>query len=319
MKGIKNRGLLIAVITGILLVYACREFGESPKAELVLMWGKSGAAEGEFNQPIGIAVDNEGYVYVSDSGNDRIQKFSNDGKFVDSLNDTYKLNIPIHMDADSKNNLYVTEYGSDRVRKLSSSGQVIIIFGKTGKGIGEFDAPSGVAVDKSGNTYVADFYNHRVQRFSPEGGFLNQIGEPGQGGSGKLHYPTDVSVGKDGNIYVADAYNNRIQVFRPDGVYVIKWGGDSGKGDKGDKPGWFDVVTGIDTDTQGRVYVADFYNNRVQVFSPDGEFITSFGKQGSREGEFERPTDVAVDNHGNIFVADWGNNRIQKFSMSIKK
>ena len=114
------------------------------------------------------------------------------------------------------------------------------------------------------------------------------------------------------------AHNNRIQVFSSEGKFINKWGGESGQGDKGDKAGWFDVATGIGIDGVGRVYVADFYNHRIQIFDSNGEFITSIGKQGSHKGEFERPTDVAVDNQGNVFVVDWGNDRIQKFSMRWK-
>ena len=92
-----------------------------------------------------------------------------------------------------------------------------------------------------------------------------------------------------------------------------KWGGPSGLGDAGGSKGWFNVATGIGIDRQGRVYVADFENHRIQIFKRDGNFITSFGKQGTGPGEFERTTDVAIDNQGDVFVVDWGNNRIQKF------
>lgn len=313
MKGIKKIGLFTIVIAAILPINAAKGVGEAPEVSFLLEWGKSGSADGELDQPIGIAVDKKGYVYVSDSGNNRIQKFSPDGKFVSSRGDGDFPDTPMHISTDDGNNLYVTEYGSDRILKFSPEGKTPVAFGETGAGRGEFDAPSGVAVDKNGCIYVADFYNHRVQRFSPDGDFVNEIGAPGQAESGKLHYPTDVSVGADGNIYVADAYNNRIQAFSPGGEFVNKWGGSSGKGDKGSEPGWFDVATGIDIDGQGRVYVADFYNHRIQVFDSDGKFITSFGKRGPGEGEFDRPTDVAVDNRGNVFVVDWGNDRIQKF------
>jgi len=108
-------------------------------------------------------------------------------------------------------------------------------------------------------------------------------------------------------------------VFSSQGAFVRKWGGASGRGDKGDLNGWFNVATGIGIDTEGRVYVADFDNHRIQIFDRKGNFITSFGTRGSGSGEFERPTDVTVDKHGNIIVVDWGNNRIQKFSIEWEK
>ena len=61
---------------------------------------------------------------------------------------------------------------------------------------------------------------------------------------------------------------------------------------------------------EGSIYVADWGNNRVQIFSDDGSIEGSFGEQGSGEGQFDRPTGIAVDAHGDIYVADWGNNRV---------
>ncbi|MGA7010001.1 MAG: hypothetical protein WB612_09705, partial [Nitrososphaeraceae archaeon] len=71
----------------------------------------------------------------------------------------------------------------------------------------------------------------------------------------------------------------------------------------------------MDTDASGNVYVADRYNNRVQEFSPNGTYITSWGVVGSENGQFKIPLGVAIDGHsGNVYVADSGNNRIQEFS-----
>jgi sugar lactone lactonase YvrE len=68
---------------------------------------------------------------------------------------------------------------------------------------------------------------------------------------------------------------------------------------------------GIDLDAQGDVYIADWRNDRIQKFTPDGDFLMAFGSSGSGEGELNRPSDVAVDNDGIIYVADWMNNRLQ--------
>jgi sugar lactone lactonase YvrE len=70
---------------------------------------------------------------------------------------------------------------------------------------------------------------------------------------------------------------------------------------------------GIDLDAQGDVYIADWRNDRIQKFTPDGDFLMAFGSSGSGEGEFNRPSSVAVDHDGIIYVADWMNNRLQVF------
>ena len=72
-------------------------------------------------------------------------------------------------------------------------------------------------------------------------------------------------------------------------------------------------------DALGQVFVADFYNHRIQVFTDEGDFLVEFGSQGSAPEEFERPTDITVDAKGNIYVVDFGNNRIQKFAPLISQ
>lgn len=67
-------------------------------------------------------------------------------------------------------------------------------------------------------------------------------------------------------------------------------------------------------DPKGQVFVADFYNHRIQKFTAEGKFLAAFGERGSQPGQFDRPTDMAVDSDGNVYVVDFGNQRIQKFA-----
>ncbi|HIF94871.1 MAG: NHL repeat-containing protein [Myxococcales bacterium] len=77
--------------------------------------------------------------------------------------------------------------------------------------------------------------------------------------------------------------------------------------------GSFRVATGVAVDSLNRIYVADFENHRIQVFSNDGRQLSIFGSQGDGPGEFERPTDLDIGPDGRIFVVDFGNDRIQVF------
>lgn len=316
----RNLSSIIILIIGTLLLAACSKEkieAPSPEVEYLLEWGSTGPRDNEFDQPIGVAVDDEGFVYISDSGNNVIKKFSEFGelyaKWDGGGSEETKVQTPMHLASDGKN-IFVTEYETDRVQKFSPEQKSISSFGKSDHSDNKdstLDAPSGVAVDKDGNVYIAGFYNGAVKKYSPDGKFLMQIGTPGKKDEGKLNYPTDVAVGQSGNIYVADAYNNRVQVFSPEGEFIKKWGDTPALGKK-EIEGSFNVATGLGIDTEGRVYVADFYNHRIQVFDSEGDFLTSFGQQGIKEGEFERPTDVEVDKEGNIYVVDWGNDRVQK-------
>jgi DNA-binding beta-propeller fold protein YncE len=70
----------------------------------------------------------------------------------------------------------------------------------------------------------------------------------------------------------------------------------------------------VTADKEGHIFVADFYNNRVQKFTADGRFLVTVGTKGEKPGQLVFPTDVAVDDKSNVYIVDFGNNRIQKYS-----
>jgi glucose/arabinose dehydrogenase len=215
----------------------------------------------------------------------------------------------------AQNELYVADYWNDHIEVFALDGTHKRTIGHSGSGPGEFDAPGGVAVAPNGDLFIADFYNQRIQKLRPDGSSIRQWGETRKTGvwAGKFNYPTDVALGPDGALYVADGYNDRVQVFSSDGDFSHKWGGPFAMNIYGPFKGWFATVTSITVDKTGNVFVADFYNNRIQKFSPDGTFLTAFGEEGTSPGQFNHPIAVEVTDDGTVFVADYGNNRIQKW------
>ncbi len=319
-RGRGRKWLLRAAIGAVVLAgglwLAFVPFASEPDYRQVAAWGGKGSAPGEFHDPTGIAVAG-GEVFVSDARNGRIQVFDLDGGFRRQFGNTAgpgRLGRPMNLTV-AKGELYVADYWNDRIAVFGLDGEFRRNIGNKGSGPGEFRSPGGVAVGADGDLFVADFYNHRVQRLRADGSFVRQWGATGESGisGGRFGYPTDAALGPDGTLYVADGYNDRVQAFAPDGALSHKWGGPFALNIYGPFRGWFATVTGIDVDSNGNVFVADFYNHRVQKFTADGTFLTAFGGEGAAPGRFRYAIAVAVADDGAVFVADFANNRVQKF------
>ncbi|NOX93294.1 MAG: 6-bladed beta-propeller [Gammaproteobacteria bacterium] len=283
---------------------------QEPAYVLEKTWGGKGSAAGQFNEPTGIAVQgNE--VFVSDSRNHRIQVFDLDGTALRQFG-VNNLERPMNLTI-ANNELYVADYFADQIRVFSLQGDYRRSIGKPGTGPGELTIPGGVAVASNGDLYVSGFTNQRVQRLRADGSFVRQWGITGEVGTfgGKLRYPTDVALSKNGTLYIADGYNDRVLAIGPDGKLLTKWGGPFAINIFGSFNGWFTTITGISVGPSGNVFVADFYNDRVQKFTRDGSFLNAFGIKST--GPTHTTIAVAEAEDGSVFVADYANHQIQKW------
>jgi len=198
--------------------------------------GSSGNKDGQFNNPHHcIAVDSSGHIYVADSNNNRIQKFTSSGTFETKWGSygtgDSQFNFPIGIAVDSSGYVYVAEPNNHRIQKFTSSGTFLGWWGldnlgytgwhvpgsgrigKYGSGDGQLCVPEGITVDSSGYIYVADTVNHRIQKFSSSGDFITKWGSDGSG-NGQFHVPAGIAVDSSGYVYVADSDNNRVQKFK---------------------------------------------------------------------------------------------------------
>jgi len=183
----------------------------------VRAFGHDGTGDGELHNPLAVAVDEADNIYVTDTDNNRIQKFNPQGKFLMKWGrggrGNGEFNIPSGIAVDRKGNVYVVDTDNSRVQKFTSDGKFLATWGQSGSKEGEFYRPKGIAADKDGNVYVADCNNHRIDKFSSDGRFLGAFGREGRE-VGELQYPNAVAVDDKGHIYVADSKNDRIQVFQ---------------------------------------------------------------------------------------------------------
>jgi len=231
----------------------------------------SPAAPGEFNEPWGVAVGPDGSVYVTDTWNHRVQKFTSAGRPVTTWGQYGTADMPDSfwgprgIAVDAEGFVYVADTGNKRIVVFDSNGTFISEFGSAGLEAGEFDEPVGVAVDNNGNLFVADTWNQRVQTFniSPDRmTFLpdrqwDVFGWYGQ----SLDNKPFVAVNADGHVFITDPEQYRVIEFASDGEIVRTWG------DFGDTFTSFGLTSGIAVDMEGHIWVTDPVYNRILQFT----------------------------------------------------
>jgi DNA-binding beta-propeller fold protein YncE len=276
-------------------------------------WGSEGTGAGQFEYPKGIAIDNEGNIYIADNWANKIQKFGPAGEpllqWGSSGTAPGQFNSPEKLAIDAAANVYVVDGVNNRVQKFSSSGEFLTAWGSEGSGAGQFKSPVGIAVS-GGVVYVTDLLNSRVERFTTDGAYLGAWGEAGAG-AGQFDGPLAVRVEPSGLVLVTDCHNYRVQLFTPDGGFVGAWGA-FGSGDE-----QFDCPIDIADDADGNRYVADIGNDRILKFDPSGAFLTKLGSTGSGEGQFDHPEGLAVDRQGTLYVVDARNRRVEVFAPRV--
>jgi DNA-binding beta-propeller fold protein YncE len=203
---------------------------------------------------------------------------------------------------DAQDNVYLLTRTQSRVIVYSREGAFLRSWGE-----GLFTARThGLTVGPDGRVYCVDEGNHCVYVFTSVGDVLTTIGTRGVAadtgydghsaesirGGLPFNRPTNLAVAPSGDLYISDGYGNcRVHRFSASGALIQSWG------EPGTGPGQFILPHGIRVAADGRVLVADRENDRIQIFSPDGEFLEQWT-------DVQRPTNIAIDGAGTIYVSE---------------
>jgi uncharacterized protein (TIGR03437 family) len=306
-------------------------------------------SEGQLRGPNGVAVDSTGNIYVSDTGNNRIARFSPYVAFT-SFGDGF-LNGPEGIALDTDGNLYIADTFNGRIRKLAPDGTLTVVAGTGSTGLYSGDnnpatsaalsLPTDVAVDRNGTLYIADFGNSRIRTVT--NGIIRTIaGSPdapalteGQDALNvRLNGPTGVGVDVAGNVYLVESgigsgtglARGDFKVFKIDtqgiltalaGNAQFSFSGDGSQAIRSQLNG----ATGVSVDSAGNVYIADTGNNRLRMVAPNGTISTVAGTGDAgfagdyaapASSELKSPAGVTVDPQAHIYLADTGNSRVRR-------
>lgn len=271
-------------------------------------FGAEGVELGQFRGPVGIdIIQKSGHVAVSDFENHRVQVLDRNeqvvGVFGRKGSGNGCMKGPNDVKIDSEGRYVVADTFNHRVCWFDKDMEFAHSIGRKGNCTGEFDRPRSLAITAEGNIVVADTGNQRVQVFSCDGEYLFSFGDLGKG-PGQFKGPHGLAVDEDNNIFVADLYNHRIQVFDNEGHFIRSFGTEGKLEGELSEPRAIGFTPSMAHGENGNLVIAEMENQRVSVFSSDGQFLCSYGDTLQENSMFGCPSGVTVDRQGRIFISD---------------
>ena len=235
-----------------------------------------------FNQPKGVAVDGAGNLYIADTSNNAIKKWTRSNNTVSTL--ISGLNQPGGVALDSSGNVFIADTQNFAIKKWTASNSTVTTVISSG-----LNRPAGVAVDTAGNLYIADTYNNAIKKWTATNNTLTTLVSSG------LDLPNGVAVDASGNVYIADTFFKRVKKWTAANqtvTIVISTG--------------LIQPHGVAVDASGNIYVADTFNHSIKKWTVTSGAVTTL------ISGLNLPKGVTADESGNVFVADTSNNQIKE-------
>jgi RHS repeat-associated protein len=303
------------------------------------------ANECYIGSPSGIAIADDGGIYISDGTYNRLYKVNTEGNITRVVTGIGFNRYNLRIDIGSDENVYIAGYQQNVIYRVDLDGVISIAAGQVGGGAFGGDGgpataarlywPEDVAVDPDGSLYIADAGNNRIRRVAPDGIITTVAGSGPTGGGGtfggdgglateaELNYPTGVGVGPDGSLYIADAGNNRIRRVGPDGIISTVAGSSSTGGFSGDgvlaTEAQLYYPSDVEVDSDGNLYIVDAFNFRIRYVGSDGIIATVagtgdssgvLGDGGPATAATINPISIAGSSDGSIYLGE--NTRVRR-------
>ena len=220
---------------------------------------------------------------------------------------------------DKDDNVYVFNRSSHPIMVFDKAGNFLDSWGEIGV---HFSVPHGITIAPNGDVFTADTGDHTVRRWTKEGKLLLTLGRPNQNSPEQsglpFNRPTHLAVASNDDYYATDGYgNSHVHCFDPNGKLKFSWGSHGGG------PGQFDTIHSIfiDYDDGDKMYIADRYNNRVQIFTPKGDFVGQWtglnlanSVRKGPDGNFyvaELDHRISILDREGVLLARWGDTGVE--------
>jgi len=259
-------------------------------------WGGPGSDRNGFDQPRGIAIGQQGNLYVTDQNNHRVVIFDRLGEYTGewgSYGSSAGMFIfPAGIAVASDGTVLVSDSGNHRVQRFTSDGEFLGQWGEEGTGDGEFVQLEGIAAGPDSLMAVCDSGTSSFSIYTLDGTFVGR-------------FPSVLARGAAfdaaSDIFTAGCRSDGVTRTDRSGQFIEALGPDL-------------CVTDLAVDGTGKIYLLDYDLDRLDILDPAGDVISTIGASGAGPGEFDRPGGVAVSPEGWVYIADTANNRIQVFA-----